>query len=51
MMREFDPEGNAGQDVPDPYYGGIDGFDVTYEIVERSCRGFLEALEGDGNSL
>ena len=44
-MRTFDPQGSANQGVPDPYYGGIDGFQVTYEIVRRSCQGLLDALE------
>lgn len=45
MMREFDPEGSAELDVPDPYYGGDEGFEETYQIVKRSCEGLLEALE------
>ena len=44
-MRKFDPQGSLTDNVPDPYYGGIDGFEITYEIVERSCRGLLKALE------
>jgi protein-tyrosine phosphatase len=44
-MRTYDPEGDASQSVPDPYYGGINGFEITYDIVERSCRGLLEVLE------
>jgi protein-tyrosine phosphatase len=28
-------------DVPDPYYGGEDGFEEVVEIVERSCRALL----------
>ena len=44
-MRMFDPQGSPTDSVPDPYYGGIDGFEVTYDIVARSCRGLLEALE------
>lgn len=44
-MRTFDPQGSAGDGVPDPYYGGIDGFEITYQIVERSCHGLLDALE------
>ena len=46
-MRTFDPEGDASMSVPDPYYGGINGFEVTYDIVERSVAGFLVALEND----
>lgn len=45
LMRTFDPQGGSTDGVPDPYYGGIDGFHNTYRIVERSCRGFLDALE------
>jgi protein-tyrosine phosphatase len=45
QMRTFDPEGGPDMAVPDPYYGGIDGFEVVYRIIERSCRGLLEALE------
>ena len=44
LMREFDPE-PEDRDVPDPYYGGAEGFENTYRIVERSVRGLLEALE------
>jgi protein-tyrosine phosphatase len=31
-------------DVPDPYYGGEDGFADVVEIVERSCRALLEEI-------
>ena len=44
-MRTFDPQGSPEDGVPDPYYGGIDGFQTTFEIVKRSCQGLLEALE------
>ncbi len=45
LLREFDPQGGPDVSVPDPYYGGSDGFETVYDIVERSCRGLLEALE------
>ncbi len=51
MMREFDPQGSTKLDVPDPYYGGLDGFDKTFEIVKRSCQGLLEALESETSTL
>jgi len=35
----------ADQDVPDPYYGGTDGFAEVVEIVERNCRALLEELK------
>ena len=45
MMRVFDPQAGPNDPVPDPYYGGIDGFEEVYRIVERACHGLLEALE------
>ncbi len=45
LLREFDPEAGQEGDVPDPYYGGMAGFEETYRIIERSLQGLLEALE------
>lgn len=45
LMRKFDPQTGHGASVPDPYYGGIDGFEEVYRIVERSCQGLLDTLE------
>ncbi len=45
LLREFDPMSGPNQSVPDPYYGYIDGFERVYLIVERSCKGLLQALE------
>jgi protein-tyrosine phosphatase len=30
--------------VPDPYYGGPDGFDRVLDLVEDACDGFVEQL-------
>lgn len=46
LMRAFDPQGNPDDPVPDPYYGGIDGFKHVFQIVKRSCLGLLDDLEG-----
>ena len=35
LMRNFDPFGK-GEDVPDPWYGGINGFENVYQILDRS---------------
>ena len=45
LMRDFDPQGGRNASVPDPYYGGMDGFEEVFHIVERSCQGLLNALE------
>jgi protein-tyrosine phosphatase len=47
LFRELDPHG-AGEDVPDPYYGGDDGFRQVVNIVERTARAWLEALGPKG---
>jgi protein-tyrosine phosphatase len=47
LMREFDPDSTPNASVPDPYYGGMDGFEEVYQIVERSCQGLLQTLEND----
>jgi protein-tyrosine phosphatase len=43
LMRDFDEIGR-GQDVPDPYYGGDDGFKYVFELLDRSCRNLLEEI-------
>lgn len=44
LMRKFDPVAKPGAEVPDPWYGGPEGFQTTYEIVERSVRHLIETL-------
>lgn len=43
MIRDFDPEPGHGE-VPDPYYGGPDGFDHVFQILRRSCENLLDEL-------
>jgi len=43
LFREFDPEPDDYQ-VPDPYYGGPEGFDRNYEIVDRTAEAILKRL-------
>lgn len=51
LLREFDPLGNVHSAVPDPYYGGIQGFEEVYQIIERSVSGLLKVLEDKSGSL
>ena len=37
MFRDFDPI-DPGADVPDPYYGGDDGFEEVLAMIERSSE-------------
>ena len=50
LLREFDPAAVAAGDldVPDPYYGGPNGFDHVLDLVEAACRGLLEDLRAAG---
>jgi len=43
LMREYDPEGK-GLDVPDPYYGGEQGFQEVFDILNRSCASLLDQI-------
>lgn len=52
LLREFDPTvdaNRADRDVPDPYYGGPDGFDDVYDMVLRSCDALLDLLLGSSD--
>ena len=33
-----------GSDVPDPYYGGSDGFERVLDMVEAACAGLLRDI-------
>ena len=46
LLREFDPHsaGAPDLDVPDPYYGGPDGFEDVLDLVEAACRGLLDEV-------
>lgn len=45
LLREFDPQSPPRAEVPDPYYGGMRGFEEVFDIIDRACRGLLESLE------
>jgi len=36
-------------DVPDPYYGGGEGFERVLEMLEDAAQGLLEALRGSAS--
>lgn len=45
LMRSYDLSIKDGEhDVPDPYYGGDDGFDKVYAMLTRACEGMLKVL-------
>jgi protein-tyrosine phosphatase len=32
-------------DVPDPYYGGVHGFDHVLDLIEKGCQGLLATIK------
>lgn len=38
--------GHARREVPDPYYGGPEGFDVVLDMIEDGVQGLLRSLRG-----
>lgn len=44
LLRSFDPLSQPDDPVPDPYYGGAQGFTQVFDICERACRGLLSFL-------
>ncbi|MDX1620336.1 MAG: low molecular weight protein-tyrosine-phosphatase [Nitriliruptorales bacterium] len=43
LFREFQPDADA-PDVPDPYYGGDDGFHEVVRIVRSAAKGLVDEL-------
>jgi len=44
MFRDFDPV-DTGADVPDPYYGGLGGYEEVLRMVERTGTAIVAALQ------
>lgn len=40
---------NDVKEVPDPYYGGPEGFENVLDILEESCEGLLNKIKEDHN--
>ena len=45
LFLEFDPQEENDMEVPDPYYGGPDGFERVFEMVDRTCVALVEHLQ------
>ena len=43
ILNEINP--NAYESVPDPYYGGIDGFKNVYNILDNACHKIMQNIE------
>ena len=50
LFRSFDPEvadRGGAPDVPDPYYGGAEGFENVQNIMNRTVVGLLDHIAGE----
>ena len=43
ILNELFPNENI--DVPDPYYGGEDGFENVYEMLDQACEEIARKLK------
>ncbi len=42
LFRDHDPKGSGN--VPDPYYGGMNGFEEVFTMVYRTCEALLNSF-------
>jgi protein-tyrosine phosphatase len=49
LFMEYAPQTHAGE-VPDPYYGGPNGFEEVLDLVEAAARGLLMQLRRRGKA-
>jgi protein-tyrosine phosphatase len=52
LLRSFSPDFDLatdpwGGEIPDPWYGGPDGFTLVYDLIEVACRGLLDQLRAE----
>ncbi|MEZ0074498.1 protein-tyrosine phosphatase [Planotetraspora sp. GP83] len=45
LFRSFDPAAPEGAEVPDPYYGGPEGFAEVLRMVKAASEGLAKHLE------
>lgn len=51
LLRDFDPAAGHGAEVPDPYYGGDEGFDEVIGMIERAVPGLLDWVRQELGTL
>lgn len=47
LLMDFAPD-HPLREVPDPYYGGPEGFEQVLDMVDAACEGFLDQLDVTG---
>jgi len=49
LFLDYAPDAGR-REVPDPYYGGVEGFELVLDLVEAASRGLLTALRDPAES-
>jgi protein-tyrosine phosphatase len=49
LFLEFAPDAGISE-VPDPYYGGPNGFEDVLDLIEAASRGLIEQLRRDSRA-
>ena len=44
LFRSFDTDTSDGDEVPDPYYGGPEGFEHVFQLIDRTTKNLLRQL-------
>ena len=44
LLRSFEPDAELDAEVPDPYFGGPEGFERVFDICDAACHGLLAHL-------
>lgn len=47
LFRSFDPAAEPGAEVPDPYYGGPDGFEDVLAMIEAAVPDLLDHVRAE----
>lgn len=45
LLMSYHPDFATQQEVPDPYYGGIRGFELVLQMIQTSCEQLLASLQ------
>jgi protein-tyrosine phosphatase len=45
LLMHYAPDA-AVEEVPDPYYGGLNGFEMVLDLIEEAAEGLIRDLEG-----
>ena len=50
-LKDFDPEFEDDLDVPDPWFGGEEGFETVYNIIDRCILDLIDTIKPDLDEL